>query len=66
MPETRAALQLMALLYPRPGELRQTEWPEFDLERAIWTIPSARTKTRREHHKPLSQMAVTILRDFRS
>jgi integrase len=64
MPETRAALQLMALLYPRPGELRQAEWAEFDLERAIWTIPSTRSKTRREHRKPLSQSAITILRDL--
>ena len=66
MPETRAALQLMALLYPRPGELRQAEWAEFDLERAIWTIPSSRAKMRREHRKPLSQKAVTILRDLQA
>lgn len=64
MPETRAALQLMALLYPRPGELRQAEWAEFDLERAIWTIPSSRAKMRREHRKPLSQRAVGILRSL--
>jgi hypothetical protein len=31
-------LQLMAILFPRPGELRMAEWPEFDLEKAIWTI----------------------------
>ncbi|MFK7902821.1 MAG: tyrosine-type recombinase/integrase [Nitratireductor sp.] len=31
--ETRTALKLMALLYPRPGELRQAEWSEFDLEK---------------------------------
>lgn len=62
MPETRAALQLMALLFPRPGELRQAEWAEFDLEQAVWTIPSSRAKMRREHRKPLSQEAVAILR----
>lgn len=33
--ETRAALKLMALLYPRLGELRQAEWIEFDLDKAI-------------------------------
>ena len=59
--ETRAALQLMALLYPRPGELRFAEWPEFDLEKAVWTIPAARTKMRREHRKPLSPQAVRIV-----
>jgi integrase len=62
--ETRAALQLMALLYPRPGELRQAEWPEFDLDAAVWTIPPSRTKMRREHRKPLSAAAVAILREL--
>lgn len=35
-PETRIALQLMTLLYPRPGELRQAKWSEFDLARGLW------------------------------
>ncbi|CCM78032.1 tyrosine-type recombinase/integrase [Rhizobium mesoamericanum] len=62
-PETKAALSLMAYLYPRPGELRLAEWEEFDLEAAIWTIPAPRTKMRREHRKPLPPQAVKILRD---
>jgi integrase len=53
----------MALLYPRPGELRQAEWTEFDLDNGVWTIPSARTKMRREHRKPLPSQAVAIIRD---
>jgi integrase len=52
----------MALLYPRPGELRRAEWFEFDLEKATWTIPAVRMKMRREHRKPLSIQAVTILK----
>ncbi len=63
-PATRAALQLMALLYPRPGELRQAEWPEFDLDGGVWTIPASRMKMRREHRKPLPASAVGILRDL--
>lgn len=65
-PETRAALKLMALLYPRPGELRQAEWAEFDLDGAVWTIPEARTKMRRAHRKPLSSAALSVLRDLRN
>ncbi|MBP2569026.1 integrase [Agrobacterium tumefaciens] len=61
MPETRAALQLMALLYPRPGELRQAVWDEFDLKNAEWAIPKERTKMRREHRKPLPKQAIAIL-----
>lgn len=64
-PATRAALKLMALLYTRPGELRLALWEEFDLEKAIWTLPANRTKMRREHVKPLSSLAVQILRDLR-
>lgn len=64
--ETAVGLRLMALLYPRPGELRFATWGEFDLENGCWTIPAARTKMRREHKKPLSALAVEILRDFRT
>ena len=65
-PETRAALKLMALLYPRPGELRQAEWTEFDLDARIWTIPGTRTKMRRELRKPLPAAAVEVLRELRN
>lgn len=64
--ETRAALKLMALLYPRPGELRQAEWTEFDLDNGVWTIPATRSKMRREHKKPLPALAVGVLRELRN
>lgn len=63
-PETVAALKLMALLFQRPGELRQAEWREFDLERAIWSIPAAKMKMRRDHRIPLPRQAVAILREL--
>lgn len=63
--ESRAALKLMALLYPRPGELRKAEWSEFDLDGAIWTIPAERMKMRKPHKKPLPALAVEILRDLK-
>lgn len=62
--ETRAALQLSALLYPRSGELRHAEWSHIDLDAATWMIPAGNAKMRREHIKPLPQQAVTILRDL--
>ena len=61
-PETKAALQLIAYLHSRPGELRQAKWSEFDLEAAGWTIPAARMKMRREHKAPLSSQAIAILK----
>ncbi|MBB4279311.1 tyrosine-type recombinase/integrase [Rhizobium mongolense] len=61
-PGVKAALQLMALLYARPGELRQAEWKEFDLDKATWTIPASRAKMRRDHKKPLPPRAVVLLK----
>ena len=60
-PGTRIALRLLALLFPRPGELRLAQWHEFDLERAIWTIPASRTKMRRPHRVPLPAQAKRLL-----
>ena len=54
----KIALQLLALTFPRPGELRFAEWSEIELGEAIWIIPAHRTKMRREHRIPLSRQAV--------
>lgn len=64
-PATKAALQLMAYLFPRPGELRLAEWPEFDLHTGVWSIPAQRMKMRRPHKVPLAPPAVAILRQLR-
>lgn len=37
------------------------EWIELDLNNAIWTIPAAKAKMRREHHVPLSRQAKTVI-----
>ncbi|TIT68230.1 MAG: integrase, partial [Mesorhizobium sp.] len=58
---TRAALKLMALLFPRPGELRASGWDEFDFESSVWTIPEGRMKMRRPHRVSLSRQAVSVL-----
>jgi integrase len=63
---TRAALKLMALTFPRPGELRAAEWTEFDLDAGVWTIPAARTKMRREHRVPLAPQTITVLQNLYS
>ncbi len=63
-PETRAALELLALTFVRPGELRSAEWAEFDLDVAVWSIPGEKMKMKRPHRVPLAPRAVTILRDL--
>lgn len=58
---TRLGLQLIALTFVRPGELRHGEWQEVDLENAVWEIPPAKMKMRRLHRVPLSAQALGIL-----
>lgn len=60
----RCALRLAPLVFVRPGELRQAEWSEIDLEAAEWTIPAQKMKTRTAHLVPLSTQAVAILREL--
>jgi len=61
---TRAALQLAPLVFVRPGELRQAEWAEIDLDAAEWRIPAVRMKMGALHIVPLASQAVAILRDL--
>ncbi|VVD85819.1 tyrosine-type recombinase/integrase [Pandoraea anhela] len=65
------ALKLSPLLFQRPGELRQAEWSEFDLDGATWEVPSIRMKRVKAaklkgaaHIVPLSTQAIAILREL--
>ncbi|HAA02925.1 MAG TPA: integrase, partial [Syntrophobacteraceae bacterium] len=61
---TRCALQLAPLVFVRPGELRQAEWSEFNLETAEWRIPAEKMKAGAVHIVPLSRQAIDILREI--
>ena len=63
-PTTRLALQLSALLFVRPGELRLARWKEIDFDRAIWVVPAATMKMNRPHRVPLARQAIVILREL--
>lgn len=60
------ALQLAPLVFVRPGELRQAEWVEFDLDAAEWTIPAERMEIKLPHVVPLSAQGVAILKEAQS
>ena len=64
-PEVRIALQLLALTFTRPGELRQAEWSEFNLNDRVWTVPGPRMKMRRPHRVPLAPQAIRLLTELR-
>jgi integrase len=55
------ALELCVLTATRSGEVLNARWVEFDLERALWTIPGARMKAGKEHIVPLSSRALGIV-----
>jgi integrase len=65
-PETRAALELLALTFVRPGELRAAEWAEFDLGAGVWSIPGDKMKMKRPHRVPLAPRAIAILREIQT
>lgn len=60
----KCALKLAPMLLVRPGELRQAEWAEINLDAATWEIPAAKMKMRAAHMVPLPSQAVEILRQL--
>ena len=68
---TRAAIQMHALTFQRPNEVRDMEWSEVDLELGVWIVPAARMKGNLErkangdaHTVPLSTQAISVLKDL--
>ena len=56
------ALRLAPLVFVRPGELRNAEWADIDLDAAEWRYTV--TKTNTAHIVPLATQAVAILREL--
>lgn len=61
---TRLACQISPHVMLRPGELRQAEWSDIDLAKAVWNIPAERMKMRRPHAVPLSRQVVGYLEEL--
>ena len=62
---TRIGLQLLALTFVRPGELRKATWDQIDFDQACWTLPAGVMKRRRPHLVPLAPQALTLLQDLK-
>ncbi|WP_226637777.1 tyrosine-type recombinase/integrase [Novosphingobium profundi] len=65
-PMTKLAMQLAPHVFVRPGELRHAEWSEFDFDGALWRIPAAKTKMRKDHLVPLSRQSLALLEDAKA
>ena len=59
-------LELLVLLFPRPSELREAVWDDFNLDQAEWIKPAEKTKTGIIHAVPLPKQAITLLRELQS
>ena len=58
----QCALRLSPLLFVRPGELRQAEWKDIDLDKAEWRYIVSKTQT--DHLVPLSIQSIAILKEL--
>lgn len=56
------AVELVILTAARTCEVFNATRSEFDLDRAVWTVPKERMKAGREHRVPLSDAALALLR----
>jgi integrase len=61
----KCALRLAPMFFVRPGELRNAEWAEVDLDEAVWNIPAHKMKMKQPHIVPLCKQAVAILTELK-
>lgn len=67
---TVAAFRLLLLTATRSSEVRFSKWADFDLDAGCWIIPAEQTGRkgkygkRKPHAVPLSDQAITVLRDL--
>jgi integrase len=54
--------RLLAVTGQRKSEVSDARWSEFDLDKALWTIPAERMKADAVHVVPLTDEAIAILK----
>lgn len=60
------AIRLLLLTGARRGETLSATWSQFNLEKGVWTKPSAATKQGTVHVVPLSAPAMVLLNQVRA
>lgn len=63
-PAIKAAVKLLILFGARNTEIREAKLDEFDLDNMLWTLPKERSKTRKVLKRPISRMAVEIIKEL--
>lgn len=66
--EVATCVYLQLHFAQRPSELRESKWADFDLDKAVWTLPLAQSKTRKHmtksHTIMLSRQAIAALKEL--
>nr|WP_174408660.1 site-specific integrase [Desulfovibrio psychrotolerans] len=60
----KCALQIAAYTFLRSSEIRKAPWSEIDFESRLWRIPAERMKRNNPHLVPLSDQAISVLREL--
>lgn len=64
---TKLAIEFQLLTGARPGEVREATWAEFNLSRAVWTLPATDgRKSAREFRVHLSAQALEVLKQAKT
>lgn len=58
---TKLAFEFLVLTATRSVETREAKWSEFDIAKALWTIPATRMKAKKPHRIPLPPRCLAIL-----
>ena len=58
------ALEFAILTAARSGEVRGATWGEIDLTTKVWALPATRMKANKDHRVPLSERALSLLREL--
>jgi integrase len=56
------ARRFAILTAARTGEVIGARWSEVDMQAGVWTVPAERVTAGRAHRVPLSDAALTVLR----
>ena len=62
---TAIGLELLIHMFPRPGELREAKWEQFDFDEEVWIRPAKMMKKGIEHGIPLSKHVVALLNELK-
>ena len=55
-------VRLLLFTGARVGEVLAMKWEQVDFEQGVWSKPASATKQNRDHHVPLTEEALTLLR----